>query len=152
MFNLHQLPKTTKRAHKRQGQGYGSGKGGHTSGRGQKGQRTRGGIPLWFEGGQLPQIRRFPFIRGKNRFESLHAETVAINLSALNRLAPDSVVNPKLLYEAGLIGRSDLKKGTIRILGRGEITIPLTIEVYASKQAAQKIEAAGGKVNRELNT
>lgn len=152
MFKLHQLPKTTQRSHKRQGQGYGSGKGGHTSGRGQKGQRTRGGIPLWFEGGQLPQIRRFPFIRGKSRFESLGKDSVVINLSSLNRLAPNSSVNPKTLYEAGLIGRSDLKRGTIRVLGRGEISIPLNLEVYASKQAAQKIEAAGGKVNREFNT
>ncbi|MBU1070791.1 uL15 family ribosomal protein, partial [Patescibacteria group bacterium] len=52
-MNLSNLPKITQRPKKRVGRGYGSGKGGHTSGRGQKGQKSRSKIPIWFEGGQL---------------------------------------------------------------------------------------------------
>jgi ribosomal protein L15 len=80
-MKLHQLPKTTTRAQKRLGRGYGSGKGGHTSSRGQKGDLARGSVPAWFEGGQLPQIRRFPFQRGKLRFKSLIPKPVLITLS-----------------------------------------------------------------------
>lgn len=148
-MNLNQLPKSTIPKKKRRGQGYGSGKGGHTSGRGEKGQRSRGGIPLWFEGGQLPQIRRFPFVRGKHRFQSVNPEAVEVNLTILNQLTPGSVVNPKTLMEAGLVSAKSLKHQTIKILGQGKITIPLIVEVLTSKIAADKIVAAGGKVNRE---
>ena len=65
-MDLHQLPKTTTYKKPRSGRGYGSGHGGHTSGRGQKGQKTRGTIKLIFEGGQLPMTKRFPWLRGKS--------------------------------------------------------------------------------------
>jgi large subunit ribosomal protein L15 len=64
LTNLKKIVMGTK---KRIGRGGGSGKGMHTVGRGQKGQKTRGKIPAWFEGGQLPLIRRTPFLKGKNR-------------------------------------------------------------------------------------
>lgn len=147
-MQLHQLPSTTIHKKKRRGQGYGSGKGGHTSGRGQKGQRTRGTIAIWFEGGQLPQIRRFPFVRGKGRFQTIKPKTVVLNLTALNRLPKNSLVNPKTLLAAKLVKERALSTHTIKILGRGEITIPLTVEVLTSQKAAAKIVAAGGKVNR----
>ena len=67
-MKLHQLTKTTTRSQKRRGRGYGSGVGGHTVGRGAKGQKARSNVSLWFEGGQLPLTKRLPFWRGKSRF------------------------------------------------------------------------------------
>ena len=147
-MNLHSLPQTTARAKKRRGQGYGSGKGGHTSGRGQKGQRSRGGISLWFEGGQLPQIRRFPFVRGKRRFVSLKPQVIEINLGKLAALPADTQVTPKTLFQAGLIEASALKSGSIKILGHGQLSVPLQIALPVSRLAEKKIIAAGGKVSR----
>lgn len=143
---LHQLPKTTLNSKKRQGQGYGSGKGGHTSGRGQKGQRSRTNINQWFEGGQLPQIRRFPFIRGKSRFVSLLPQLIEINVSQLNSLPQNTIVTPKTLLDHGLIKAKDLKLRRIKILGRGHLSTPLTIELPTSERASAKIVQAGGKV------
>jgi large subunit ribosomal protein L15 len=147
-MKLNQLPSIKTNGKKRRGQGYGSGKGGHTSGRGQKGQRSRGKIPTWFEGGQLPQIRRFPFIRGKSRFESLTPKPVEINVSTLNRLPQNTVINPKTLIEHGLVKPRDIKYRPIKILGRGTLSTALIVSVPVSQNAKQKIEAAGGKVDR----
>lgn len=147
MISLSNLPKTTKRPKKRLGLGYGSGKGGHTVGRGQKGQNSRTRVPIWFEGGQLPQIRRFPFIRGKNRFDSLRYKPVEINLSDLESHHQDlAEVTVKTLQEAGLVKSSELKLRPIKILGRGKLTHALTVKLPASQKARAKIEAAGGKV------
>ena len=62
MSLLQKLAKTVTKSNKRVGRGYGSGKGGHTASRGQKGQKSRVGskIPLWFEGGQLPGVKKYP--------------------------------------------------------------------------------------------
>lgn len=147
-MKLHQLSKTTTKPKKRLGRGYGSGKGGHTTVRGTKGQKSRSKIPMWFEGGQLPQIRRFPFIRGKGRFKSLKPDVVEINLSQLNTLKPNSQVNPKTLVDMGLVRPADIKSKHIKILGRGKLEVPLNINLPTSKSARNKIEAAGGKVNR----
>jgi large subunit ribosomal protein L15 len=144
---LNQLPKTTIPKKKRLGQGYGTGKGGHTSSRGQKGQRTRGMIAQWFEGGQLPQIRRFPFIRGKSRFTSLVPKPVEINLNLLDRFPKNTVITPKSLLDSGLVKPRDLQYRPLKILGRGTLTVPLIVAVPASKAAAKKILAAGGQIS-----
>ena len=87
MSILSKLFTTTTRAMKRRGRGIGSGKGGHTSGRGQKGQKSRQGanVPLWFEGGQLPLIKRLPMLRGKGLLKSQN-KSVEVTLSELDRL------------------------------------------------------------------
>ncbi|HOI05031.1 MAG TPA: 50S ribosomal protein L15, partial [Candidatus Woesebacteria bacterium] len=74
MSLFNKLEKTSSRSNKRLGRGYGSGKGGHTVGRGQKGQKSRVGskIPLWFEGGSLPLTQRLPMWRGKGRLKTLN--------------------------------------------------------------------------------
>lgn len=150
-MKLNQLPSITTSSKKRLGRGYGSGKGGHTVGRGQKGQKARGNMPNWFEGGQLPQIRRFPFIRGKNRFDSLKPETLAISLTRLSQLKPNSRVDLKSLVEARIISPHDLKTKTVKIVGTGNISIPLTLALPATKSAKTKIISAGGQVDREYN-
>ena len=148
-MNLSNLPKTTTRPKKRLGLGYGSGKGGHTSSRGQKGQNSRNSVPLWFEGGQLPQIRRFPFIRGKRRFNSLNQETLIISLTQLNKFAANTVVDLKKLVEAHLVRQKDLAKKQVKVMANGKIETSLTIALFTTKAAEAKIVAAGGTVQRE---
>lgn len=148
-MKLHELPKTTTKSKKRLGQGYGSGKGGHTSSHGQKGQNSRGSLPLWFEGGQLPQIRRFPFVRGKRRFDSLKPETVIVSLTQLNQFAANTVVDLKKLVEARIVTQKDLETKRVKVVANGTIEVPLTVELSASEAAIRLIVAAGGQVNRE---
>src|SRR3990167_5472974 len=94
-LGLHNLSKITICGKKRVGRGYGSGKGGHTSGRGQKGQRSRRTIPWWFEGGQLPLVKRVPFWRGKGRLNPLKQKPVIVKTGQFNKLKSESLVDRK---------------------------------------------------------
>jgi large subunit ribosomal protein L15 len=141
-MKLNNLVKTSSKSKKRLGQGHGSGKV-KTGGRGTKGQKSRGRVPLYFEGGALPLIKRLPFLRGKGRNDSLAAPSVVVNLSDLNKLPKNTIID-----EEFLLGKSNTSRKTFRmkILGEGEIKIPLIIKVAISKRAASKVEKAGGKV------
>lgn len=129
---------------KRVGRGTGSGKG-RTSGRGTKGQnsRTGGGVPLTFEGGQLPLVKRLPKMRGfNNRFK---VEYIPVNLDMLDaRFDANANVEPASLFEVGLLGNvSD----PVVVLARGEVAKPLSVKAHrVSASAKAKIEAAGGSV------
>jgi len=125
----------------RKGQGSGSGLG-KTAGRGHKGQNARsgGGVRPGFEGGQMPLYRRLPKRGFTNIFKK---EIVTVNLEELNRFNDGAIVNPELLIEAGLIKK--IKDG-VKILGRGSLEKPLTVQAHAfSKSAIEKIAASGGK-------
>ncbi len=133
---------------KRIARGVGSGYGGHSSTKGNKGQKSRAGakIPAWFEGGQMPLQRRVPKFGFHNRFRT---EYRAVNLSRLSRMVEDEMIDdslevtPSLLVEAGIARKSEL----VKILGGGELTAALKISAHAfSKSAREKIEAAGGTV------
>lgn len=129
---------------KRLGRGIGSGQG-KTSGKGHKGQNARsgGGVRPGFEGGQMPLFRRLPKRGFTNIFSKVYA---TINIDDLNRFENDTVVTPELLFSEGIIKRGKAKDG-IKILGDGELTVKLTVQAQKfSKTAAEKIEAAGGKV------
>lgn len=151
-MNLHQLPKTTTPKKKRLGRGYGSGKGGHTSSRGQKGQRSRSSIPVWFEGGQLPVIRRVPYQRGKGRFKSLKPNPLIVNLSQINNLKSTKPITIQTLIDNRLIDPKKVKKQGVKILGRGKLTHAVTVDIPCSQNAAQKIIAAGGKVTTQKDS
>ncbi len=144
MIKLHNLsPNPGARVgKKRKGRGMGSGLG-KTAGRGHKGQKARsgGGTRPGFEGGQMPLMRRLP----KRGFTNIFRDEAAIvNVKDLARFADDTVVTPELLFDEGLISKRDLK---VKLLGKGEIERPLTIKVHqVSKGAAEKVSAAGGKV------
>ena len=125
----------------RRGRGHGSGNG-KTAGKGHKGQKARSGAPRpGFEGGQMPLYRRIP----KRGFTCRnHKEIIAINVSALEKFDNGAEVTPQSLLENGIIKK--VADG-VKILGNGDITKKLTVKVNAvSKSAAEKIEAAGGKV------
>jgi large subunit ribosomal protein L15 len=126
----------------RKGRGIGSGLG-KTSGRGHKGQNARsgGGVRPGFEGGQMPLQQRVP----KRGFTNIFAkEIVEVNVKDLARFESGATVTPEALVEAGVINA--IKDG-VKLLGNGEISSPLTVKVHAfSKSAADKVQAAGGKI------
>ena len=143
-MNLHELSPApgSKRVAVRVGRGLGSGLG-KTSGKGQKGQKSRsGGVKRpGFEGGQRPLYLRLPKRGFYNKFGKDYVE---INVSVLNRFEDGNVVEPVMLIEEGVV--KTIRDG-IRILGNGELTKKLTVQAMGfSKSAEEKIVAAGGKI------
>lgn len=128
---------------KRIGRGPGSGHG-KTSTRGHKGHRQRSGFRSkpGFEGGQMPLVRRIPKRGFTNIFKMAYE---IVNVETLNKLEPNTEVTPELLKEKGIIkGKQKLK-----ILGNGEISVPLTVKAHRfSKSAREKILKANGKVEQ----
>jgi len=143
-MKLSNLPKLKTRVRKRVGRGYSSGKGGHTVGRGQKGQKSRSGgkTKLAFEGGQLPFIKRVPHMRG---FKRASGKVLAVNLTKLQGFKKGAVIDIKAIIEGGVVPCGWKEK--IKILGSGDINVPLTIRmIQCSSSAEAKIIKAGGKV------
>jgi len=142
---LHELSpaKGSRRPRKRVGRGQGAGQG-KTSGRGQKGQGSRSsvGLPTGFEGGQMPLKQRLPKLRGfHNRFRR---EYVVVNLGKLVRFDKDTVVDPDVLTEAGLIPRAS---SPVKVLAAGHLGHALTLRVHRISAAARSaVESAGGSV------
>ncbi|MGV8982800.1 50S ribosomal protein L15 [Clostridium sp.] len=132
----------SKKSRKRLGRGTATGWG-KTAGRGQDGQNSRsgGGTRPGFEGGQMPLYRRLP----KRGFTNIFAKEYAcINVDRLNIFENGTEVTPELLLERRVIRK--LYNG-VKILGNGNLEKSLTISATKfSKAAAEKIEAAGGKV------
>lgn len=128
----------------RVGRGLGSGNG-KTSGKGQKGQKSRsgGGVRTGFEGGQMPIYRRLPKRGFKNIFANVYAE---VNVDTLNRFEDGTTVDAVALVEAGVL--KNIQDG-VRVLGNGELTKKLTVVANGfTKSAEEKITAAGGKVEK----
>lgn len=123
----------------RRGRGHGSGNG-KTAGKGHKGQKARSGAPRpGFEGGQMPLYRRIP----KRGFHNRNTkEIVAINLEVLERFEDGATVSVDTLIETGIVKNP---RDGVKILGRGELTKKLNVQVNAfSASAKEKIEALGG--------
>ena len=146
-MNLNELVKINKKKI-RVGRGIGSGKG-KTSGRGHKGQKSRRGVAIKsFEGGQMPLYRRLP----KRGFKSLSKQEVAIlNLSSIEELinkkekSLKSPLDLKQLQDKNIISKKFKK---LKILGSGEIKSKIEINAdFSSKQANDKIQKIGGKIN-----
>jgi large subunit ribosomal protein L15 len=150
-IGLHSLGPApgSRRPRKRVGRGEGSGTG-KTSGRGQKGAGSRSGSKrrAAFEGGQMPIHMRMRKLRGPHMkksmpFEPFRTHTQPVNLEALeSRFDAGTDVTVELLKQSGLASRRDVP---VKILGRGELTKPLTVQAHAfSTTAKERIEAAGG--------
>jgi large subunit ribosomal protein L15 len=123
----------------RKGRGHGSGNG-KTAGKGHKGQKARSGAPRpGFEGGQMPLYRRIP----KRGFTCRNSKKiVSINLEVLERFEDGATVSVDTLIENGIVKNP---KDGVKILGRGELTKKLNVQVNAfSASAKEKIEALGG--------
>jgi large subunit ribosomal protein L15 len=142
-MKLHDLkaPQGAKKRRKRVGRGISAGQG-KTAGRGTKGQASRSGGTKgpYFEGGQLPLVRRLPYKRGfKNIFK---VQYVPVNLYRLEDFAANEEVTPATLAEAKIITSSSLP---VAILGQGELDRPLVVKAHRfSASARAKIEEAGG--------
>ncbi len=147
-MKLHDLQPAegAKKSRKRVGRGIAAGQG-KTAGRGTKGQKSRAGssIPAYFEGGQLPLVRKLPFVRGYKFFNPYKVEFEPVNVDELAaRFEPGDEVSPTALVDAGLLGDPE---DLVAVLGRGELDRALHVKVHrVSKSAQAKIEAAGGSV------
>lgn len=144
-MQLHTLTAITDKKKKRVGQGHGSGRG-KTSGRGTKGQKARNSVPMTFEGGALPLIKRLPYLRGKGKNDSLQAKPLVLNVSDLEKLPTKSVVDITSLVAHKLVIEKDAKRVGVKILGNGELTKALTVTLPVSQGAAEKITKAGGTI------
>ena len=136
-----------QKSRKRVGRGIGSGKG-KTSGRGHKGQKSRAGVSInGFEGGQMPLYRRLPQRGFHNRF-SLDME--ALNLDRLQAAVDQKNIDAGKPVTVAVLRAAHVVRGNrdgVRLLGRGELTAKLTIELDgASKTAVAAVEKAGGTI------
>ena len=141
-MKLHHL-KPAAGAHRKRtrvGRGIGSGKG-KTAGRGTKGLHARNTLPRGFEGGQMPLQRRLPKLGGfvnRNR-----VEFSPVNVERLNVFEGGSVVDREALISRGPVRK---RRAPVKILGRGDLQIGLTVRAHAfSASARAKIEQAGGQ-------
>ncbi len=146
-MKLHKLaPKpTSKHRPRRIGRGISAGQGA-SGGFGMRGQKSRSGTGTkpGFEGGQMPLYRRVPKLK---HFTVINRKVFTIiNLDQLGTLEANSEVTMASLTEAGIVTAND---GPLKILGRGDISIPLNIKAAAwSKSVQTKIEAAGGSIGQ----
>lgn len=144
MSMLNVLKKLTDKPKKRIGRGYGTGKGGHTVGRGTKGQRARksGEAPAWYEGGQLPLIKRLPMQRGKARFNVL-VPTAEVTLAHLNKMTAEVITLDALKLEKVIHARFQRAK----VIANGKIERKVIVRgLPATAGAVKAIEHAGGSV------
>lgn len=147
-MKLHELAPNpgSKKGRKRVGRGIAAGQG-KTAGRGTKGQGARSGEGgrVYRQGGNLPFYRRLPFIRGEgftppNRivYNEVNLDQLASAFKVQGEVTPESLALAHLLREAA---------NPIKVLGRGEVKVPLKVRVHRISAAAKaKIEAAGGSV------
>jgi large subunit ribosomal protein L15 len=140
-MNELQPPKGSTHTRTRVGRGHGSGKV-KTAGKGTKGQNARagGGVPPYFEGGQLPLIRKLPYRRGfRNPFR---VEFRVVNVRDLAQFPAGSTVGPEEFELAGVLRG---KAGPVKVLGQGDLAVNLTVRAHKfSAGAREKINFAGG--------
>jgi len=146
-MKLHDLMPNpgAKKDRKRKGQGQAAGQG-KTAGRGTKGEGSRSGQGghLYRQGGNLPFYRRLPFQRGEGFTPPNQVEYNEVNLEQLASFPAGSEITPEVLEGARMLHQP---KNPVVVLGRGEISVPLTIRVQrVTKGAREKIEAAGGSI------
>ncbi|KKU90667.1 MAG: 50S ribosomal protein L15 [Microgenomates group bacterium GW2011_GWA1_48_10] len=146
-MNLTSLPKIVAKPNRRIGRGHGSGRV-KTSGRGTKGQKARENIKLTFAGSSLQAswLKRLPLKRGKGKNKSHQDKPLVVNLKYLNTLKPQTEVTLESLRAGGIITNQTNK---VKILGDGELTVPLIVKLPCSKGAQAKIVKAGGRVSFE---
>jgi len=146
-MNLTSLPKIVAKPNRRIGRGHGSGRV-KTSGRGTKGQKARENIKLTFAGSSLQAswLKRLPLKRGKGKNKSPQDKPLVVNLKYLNTLKPQTEVTLESLRAGGIITNQTNK---VKILGDGELTVPLIVKLPCSKGAQAKIVKAGGRVSFE---
>jgi len=146
---LTQLTRTTAKSARRCGRGIGSGLGGHTSGRGAKGDKVRGKTKLTFDGTKIKKnwIKRLPFLRGKHRLNN-QKNIITFTLTQVDKwYKKDELVDLNSLSQKTKISFKKLN-AQVKILSVGEITKALKFKgVSVSDSASKKIIAAGGNID-----
>lgn len=138
-----QLLKLVTKSKRRVGRGHGTGRV-KTAGRGTKGQKAREGVRIGYEGGQLPLIKRLPFIRGKDRNKSQKIKTLTLSLERLKAFKDGSKVNLEGLKKMGII---DTNIYGVKLVGnKTELPNKLQVELASSQGAKKLIEKYGGNV------
>lgn len=145
---LTKLTKTTTKKARRCGRGIGSGLGGHTSGRGAKGDNARGSTALTFAGTKHKKswIKRLPFLRGKHRLQS-QKNVINFNLSQVEKwFKANEVVDANSIAKKSKTSLKNLN-ASFKILASGDLTKALKFKgLLLSKEAQSKIIAAGGNI------
>ncbi len=133
---------------KRLGRGYGSGKGGHTVGRGQKGQKVRGKIGVLFEGMKVKKslFKRTPFLRGKGKNNPVSDKPLLVRLSSLDILKDGTVVDRDWFVKEGWFKKDEVAKKGVKIVYDKDIKKKLIVKIPTTKSAKKSIESVGGKV------
>jgi large subunit ribosomal protein L15 len=147
-MNLSSLTKNKgmRRKGKRLGRGIGSGKGGHTVGRGTKGQKARRGskFTVGFEGGQVPLYKRLPHLGGFNNRRSKKIGTVSLN--TFNRFEAGTKITPESLIDLGIFKK--LPKDGVKILAGGRLGKKLILSGFLySDSAMDEIKKSGSEIN-----
>jgi len=141
LINELQPTPNSKRPAKRLGRGIGSGLG-KTSGKGHKGQwaRSGGGVPVGFEGGQMPLVRRLPKHGFTNNFTKVYS---CVNVCDLAKFKAGTEITAEFLLEKGVL--SKIEAYGLKVLGNGELKVALKVKATAfTKGAEEKIKKAGG--------
>lgn len=144
-MDLFNLPKVkSRRPRKRAGRGIGSGKGGHTTGRGAKGQKIRSSVSPSFEGGQSPFYKRIPKVRG---FKS-QISVLEVSTDSLSRFDDGATLSKTSLIKA--FGKKASKYRKVKVIrGSGKLTKKLNFNgVGFSESAAKLVLASGGSVSK----
>ncbi len=144
LYNLEKNKLKNKK--KRIGRGRGSGKGGHTVGKGSKGQKARKGAKprIGFEGGQTPLYKRLPKIGGFK--SSSDKVNYIINLDVLNIFDDGDEVTPQILVDKGMLDM--VPSGSVKILSDGDLKKKLALRGFKfSRIAKEKIEKSGSKID-----
>jgi large subunit ribosomal protein L15 len=144
------LPKTVAKRAKRRGRGYSSGVGGHTVGRGQKGQKTRAKIHPLFEGlkSKKSLSHRLPQLRGKLKLKG-RPKPVVVNIKDLEKLPAGSKVDIPTLVKYGLVDAKIARMRGVKILGGGELPKKLELKLPMSGKTAKKESIEKEKNNKK---
>lgn len=149
-MGLNSLIRTkTNRSQKRVGRGYGSGKGGHSSGRGQKGMKARGKPKLTFSGTKIKKswLKRLPLWRGKGRLKPFR-KSVSVKLSVINDHFKDGEsVTTDSLVKKRLVDKKLVCRSGVKIIAGGTVNKRLTLKLPCSRSVVGQIEKAGGTVD-----
>lgn len=149
METQNNLSKTTTKRLKRRGRGIGSGVGGHTTGRGNKGDNSRGQTKITFDGTKIKKgwIKRMPFLRGKHRTNRL-GESSLITLEQIDKwFKAGEIVNVTSISQKAKVSQRNLGPD-VKILSRGKLTKALIFKgLKFSKTALEQITSSGGKID-----
>ena len=134
------LPKTVAKHKKAQGRGMGSGKGSHTSGRGQKGQKSRGSVHILFDGMKMKKslLKRLPKMRGKGKFH-VNVKAIDIKIERLEGIPAGSTITTELLVKHGIVTAREAKIHGVKVIGIGKNEKKFKFEVSTPKRSQAKV-------------